>query len=74
MSGVGCAAKATCFPSGENEKPLTWVSPVVSCVALRVATSITQSRFHAYIELGVQASSLSFSFFFRSSLLGSRER
>ena len=74
MSGVGCVAIARRLPSGENEKPVTCTSPLVSCVALRVWTSITHSRFHGYIMLGVQASSLSFSCFLRSSLLGSRER
>src|SRR5437773_6001212 len=74
MSGVGCAAIASRLPSGENEKPVTCRSPLVSCVAFRLATSITHSRFHGYISLGVHASSLSFSFFFRSSLFGSFER
>src|SRR5262245_49853499 len=74
MSGVGCAAYTACRPSGESEKPVTCTSPLVSCVALRLATSITHNRFHGYIWLGVQASSFSFSFFFRSSLLGSFER
>ncbi len=74
MSGVGCPANAMRFPSGPIEKLETCRSPLVSCFALRVATSSTHSRFHGYVERGVQASSLSFSFFLRSSLLGSLDR
>src|SRR5262245_3915283 len=74
MSGVGCPAYAACLPSGESEKPVTWTSPLVSWVALRLVASITHRRFHEYIWLGVQASSFSFSFFFRSSVLASFER
>src|SRR5262245_15261461 len=74
MSGVGCPAYTACLPSGESEKPVTCTSPLVSWVALRLVTSITHRRFQGYIWLGVQASSLSFSFFLRSSLLASLER
>src|SRR5258705_2182446 len=72
MSGVGWEATASRRPSGENEELVTWKAPRVSWVALRSAGLISHSRFQAYIWLGVQASSLSFSFFLRSSLLGSR--
>src|SRR6266571_2009078 len=74
MSGVGWAEIANRRPSGENEKPVTWNVPRVSWVALRSATLSTHNRFQAYISLGVQASSLSFSFVLRSSLFGSRAR
>src|SRR5438445_13571686 len=74
MSGVGWAAIAMRLPSGANENPLTWKSPLVSWRAFLAETSITHRRFHLYIELGVQASFLSFSAFLRSSLFGSTER
>ncbi len=74
MSGVGWAERARRRPSGAYEKPVTWKVPRVSWVALRSARLSTHSRFQGYIWAGVQASSLSFSFFLRSSLLGSRAR